>query len=99
MISLEQFKALIGDLARPYAIVAGATSASIATVIVAWKVDGFEAAGIFIGAVWAGVGALYGAKAFEVAAVRKRDSEVEIAKAAKGAADEGELAADDRVKL
>jgi len=82
MISLDQFKAFVGDLARPYAIWAGATSASVATVIVALKVDGFEAAGIFIGAAWAGVGALYGAKAFEVAAVRKRDSEVEVAKVA-----------------
>lgn len=65
MITLEQFKAFVGDLARPYAIWAGATSASVATIIVAWKVDGFEAAGIFIGAVWAGVGALYGGKAWE----------------------------------
>jgi len=78
---LEQFKGLVGDLARPFAIISTSGAASIATVVIAHKVDGFDGAAIFIGAVFAGVGALYGAKAWEVARAGKHTAEVEIAKA------------------
>ena len=87
--TIHDFKALVGDLARPFAIIASSASAAVATVVIAFKVDGFDGAALFIGAVYAGVGALYGAKSLEVAAVRKRDSEVEVAKvAARPAADD-----------
>lgn len=65
MITLDHFKALVGDLARPFAIIISSASAAIATVIIACKVDGFDGAALFIGAVYAGVGALYGGKAWE----------------------------------
>lgn len=99
MITLDHFKGLVGDLARPFAIISSSASAAIATVVIAFKVDGFDGAALFIGAVYAGVGALYGAKAMEIAAVRKRESEVEVAKvSARPAADDGELPADQRLK-
>jgi hypothetical protein len=98
MTTLDRIKGLVGDLARPFAIIASSASAAIATVVIAFKVDGFEGAALFIGAVYAGVGALYGAKSLEVAAVRKRDSEVEVAKVtARPPADDGELPPDQRI--
>ena len=78
---LDAIKGFVGDLARPFAIWSGALSASISTVIIAIKVDGFEGAALFIGAVWTGVGLLYGAKALEVASTGKQAANVEIAKA------------------
>lgn len=87
-MSLDELKHFIGDLARPFAIIATSLSASIATVVIAYKVDAFEGAAIFIGAVFAGVGALYGAKAWENAKTGKHSAEVEIAKATGSASPE-----------
>lgn len=78
----DQIKAFIGDLARPFAIISTSYAASHATVVIAYKVSSFSEAAIFIGAVFAGVGALYGAKAWEVARTGKQAAEVEIAKSA-----------------
>lgn len=78
---LDQIKGFVGDLARPFAIISTSGSASVATVIIAQKVDGFDSAAIFIGAVFAGVGALYGAKAWESVKASKSAADVEIAKA------------------
>lgn len=78
---LEQVKAFIGDLARPFAIISTSLAGSIATVIVATKIGpDASAAAIFIGAVYAGVGTLFGAKAWEVAQAGKHSASVEIAK-------------------
>lgn len=77
----EVFKDLVGELARPFSIIASSLAASIATVVIAEKVDGFEGAAIFIGAVWTGVVGLYTARAWENAKKDKHESEVEIAKA------------------
>jgi len=77
---LDQIKGFVGDLARPFAIIATSGAASWSTVIIAQKVDGFDSAAIFIGAVFTGVAALYGAKAWEVARTGKQAADIEIAK-------------------
>lgn len=79
---VDQVKAFIGDLARPFAIISSSYAASHATIVIAYKVSSFSEAAIFIGAVFAGVGALYGAKAWEVARTGKQATELEIAKVA-----------------
>ena len=79
---LEQIKALIGDLARPFAIIITSGGATAATVIIALKNDdGFAAAAIFIGAVMAGVATLAGAKAYENVQKAKADATVQVAQA------------------
>jgi hypothetical protein len=79
---MDQWKAFIGDLARPFAIYATSGAAALATVAIAFKNDdGFSAAAIFIGAVYAGVGALYAGKAWENVKAGKSAADVEIAKA------------------
>jgi hypothetical protein len=79
----EQIKAFIGDLARPFAIIATSFAASWATITVSYRVSDGNDGAIFIGAVYAGVGALYGFKAWE----RRKESEkaAEIAIAQTGA--------------
>lgn len=70
------------DLARPFAIYITAAAGALATVIVATKLEGdAAAAAIFIGAVNAGVAALYGAKAWEKSQEGKHAASVEVAKA------------------
>ena len=69
----------VGEIARPFAIIATSASAATATVIVAIKVDGFDGAAVFIAAVFAGVGALYGAKAWEEAKKSGQAADVKIA--------------------
>lgn len=77
---LGTIKAFIGDLARPFAIYVTSLAAAIATVRIATAVSGdkldFSAAAIFIAAVFAGVGALYGVKSWEVAKGKAADAEV-----------------------
>jgi hypothetical protein len=72
---IDVVKSFIGDLARPFAIIVTSLAAAISTVwigvVVAQKVESFEGAAIYIGAVFAGVGALYGAKAWELTKVAK----------------------------
>lgn len=81
---MEVAKAFIGDLARPFAIIATSLSAGIATVVLASR-GGVElnGAGFFMGAVYAGVVGLYVGKAFENANVAKHQAQAqaEIAKA------------------
>lgn len=78
---LDRIKAFIGDLARPFAIIVTSLSAAIATVLIALRVTSFGEGAIFIAAVFAGVGGLYGVKSWEVAKTGKQSAEVEIAKA------------------
>lgn len=83
---LEAFKAFIGDLARPFAIISTSFGATFATITLALR-KGIElnAAGVFIGAVFAGVVGLYVGKAVEEANKVKHTSaaqaQVEVAKA------------------
>jgi hypothetical protein len=79
---LDVAKGFIGDLARPFAIIVTSYGAAHATIVIAHKVSAFEGAATFIGAVFLGVGALYGAKAWEVAKTGKQAADVEIAKQA-----------------
>lgn len=78
---LDRFKTTIGDLARPFAIIATSFAASWATIVIAYRVENGNDGAIFIGGVFAGVGALYIGKAWEVAKTGKQTAEVEIAKA------------------
>jgi len=77
---LEAIKSLIGDLARPVSIIVTSLSASWATVVIAYKVDGFESAALFIAAVYAGLGALYWGKAWEMAKAGSASVEIEKAR-------------------
>jgi hypothetical protein len=83
---LEQLKSFLGDLARPFAIVATSLAASIAIVVIAVRVHTFEGGALFIAAVFTGVGSLYGAKAWENATAGRHAAQVEIAKTQAGAA-------------
>lgn len=77
---LERWAAAIGSLARPYVLIAAASSSAIATVALAFRdVSLFEAAA-YITAAWAGVGLVYGAKAIEERGKAKSSAAVEIAK-------------------
>ncbi len=78
---LERVKSFIGDLARPFAIIATSFAASWATIVIAYRVQNGNDGAIFIGGVFTGVGALYIGKAWEVAKTGKQSAEVEIAKA------------------
>lgn len=68
---LDLAKGFIGDLARPFAIISTSYAAAHATIVVAHKVDSFEGAATFMGAVFLGVAGLYGAKAYEVASIAR----------------------------
>lgn len=78
---LERIKTFIGDLARPFAIIVTSGGAAWATVVVAYRVENGNDGAILMGAIFAGVGALYIGKAWEVAKTGKQSAEVEIAKA------------------
>lgn len=77
----EPIVSAIGNLARPYTLVAAATSSAIATVALAFRTVDLIAAAAFVAATWAGVGALYGAKAMEESSKAKSAAKVEEAKA------------------
>jgi hypothetical protein len=79
--TLERVKVFIGDLARPFAIITTSGAASVATVIIAGKVENGNDGAIFIGGVFAGVSALFLGKAWEVVKGQKAGADVEIAKA------------------
>lgn len=76
----ERVKIFIGDLARPFAIYTSSAAASIATVMVAARTENGTDAAILMGAVYAGVSALYVGKAWENAKAGKQAAEVEVAK-------------------
>lgn len=71
MISLAAITKFLGDAARPYVLISAGSSAAFATIQTAIYSPTFEGAA-FIGTVWAGVAALYGAKAAEVAAIARK---------------------------
>ncbi len=62
---MDQIKHLIGDLARPFAIWWTSGAAGVAIVRLARADTDLAGAAVYIGAVLAGVAALYGAKAWE----------------------------------
>lgn len=81
----EMVKAFIGDLARPFAIIATSLAAAWATVVIAYKVEDGNDGAIFAGAYFLGVGTLYIGKAVEVFRSNKSAADVEIAKVQAGA--------------
>lgn len=62
---MERVKVFIGDLARPWAIITTSTATAIAVVIGATKIATAEGGALYIGAVFAGLGLIYGAKSLE----------------------------------
>lgn len=62
---MDRIKHLIGDLARPFAIWWTSGAAGVAIVRLARPDTDLAGAAVYIGAVLAGVAALYGAKAWE----------------------------------
>lgn len=98
---LDKIKSFIGDLARPFAIISTSASAAVSVIMIAKRVDGFEGGAAFIAAVFAGVAALYGAKAWEVGTQAKQAANVAIANgppATPPPTGEGELPPDQRVR-
>lgn len=77
---LERIKTFIGDLARPFAIIVTSGGAAWATVVVAYRVENGNDGAILMGAIFAGVSALYIGRAWENASTRKQAADVEIAK-------------------
>lgn len=78
---LGQCAAFIGDIARPFAIIATSFGASVATMRIALVGEHFSEGAIFIGAVFTGVSALYAAKAMENWGQAREAAKVEVAKA------------------
>lgn len=93
---LERVKAFIGDLARPFAIYVTSAAAAWATVSLSARVNSPEAA-VFIGAVLAGVGAIYWGKSWENAKAGKQAAEVQVARAENPQTDTGELPPSQRI--
>lgn len=65
-MTLDQIKGLVGDLARPFAIISTSLSASVAVVVVAFRIAS-EGVGVaaFVAAIYAGLAGLYGFKSWE----------------------------------
>ena len=78
---LDRVKGFIGDLARPFAIITTSAAASWASVVAAYRVENGNDAALLMGAVYAGVSALYIGKAWEVTKTGRQSADVEIAKA------------------
>jgi len=75
----EMVKAFIGDLARPFAIIATSYAAAHATVVIASKVENGNDGAIFAGAYFLGVATLYGAKAIEAINQTRARRDVDVA--------------------
>jgi hypothetical protein len=75
----ERIKAFIGDLARPFAIIATSYAAAHATVVIANKVENGNDGAIFAGAYFLGVATLYGAKAIEAINTTRARRDVDVA--------------------
>lgn len=75
----EMVKAFIGDLARPWAIIATSTAASWATVVIAGKVENGNDGAIFAGAYFLGVGTLFLGKAVEAINASRTKRDVDVA--------------------
>lgn len=86
----ERIVTALGELARPYVLYAAATSAAVATIKLGWSDAALIEKSAFIGAAWAGVAALYGAKALEERGKAKSDERVAIAQAGVDATVKGE---------
>lgn len=70
---------LVGQLARPFAIIVTSYSAAHATIIIATKVENGNDGAIFAGAYFLGVGTLYIGKAFEAISRTRARRDVDVA--------------------
>jgi hypothetical protein len=77
----ERVVAALGSLARPYVLYAAGSSAGYATIRLAGSDANLIEKAAFITAAWAGVAALYAAKAAEERGKAKSDERVAIAQA------------------
>lgn len=80
---MSEIAHFVGQVARPFAIIFTSFSASWAAIVTAYKVENGNDGAILLGAIFAGVGALYIGKAWEVAKAGKHEAEVKIAEAGK----------------
>ncbi|WP_337186567.1 hypothetical protein [Phenylobacterium sp.] len=85
MSRLAVLQTFIGEIARPLAIISTSFSASWAVIEVAHRVENGNDGGLFIGAVFAGVGAIYIGKSVEVFKKSQAAADVEKARAKAGA--------------
>jgi hypothetical protein len=76
---LATVKELIGDLARPFAIISTSFAASWATIVIAGKVENGNDGAIFAGAYFLGVGTLYLGKAVEAINATRARRDVDVA--------------------
>jgi len=75
----EMVKSFIGDLARPFAIIALSYAAMRATIIIAHKVENGNDGAIFAGAYFLGVATIFGAKAVEAINTARARRDVDVA--------------------
>lgn len=80
MTRSERLAWFIGETARPFAIIVTSVSAAVATVLVAMRTENGNDAAILMAAIFSGVAALYGAKAWEAVKKKQSDATVEVAK-------------------
>jgi len=60
---IDRFSKLIGDLHRPFAVIVTSIAAAVATVVLAFRVEGDGSA--FMWAVYGGLAVIYGARSLE----------------------------------
>lgn len=80
-MSLDQFKTLIGDLHRPFAIIFLTLCSGAALIIMSLRVENGNDAGVLFGAAAVLLGGMFGVRSVENWRTRRSDAEVEIAKA------------------
>lgn len=85
MTRLESFRATVGDLARPFAIIVTGLSAAVAPLIIVLRIapDRLDLVGAaaLVGALYAGHVGLYGFRSWEKNTATKADAQVAIEQA------------------
>lgn len=92
----------LGEIARPFSILATSGAAAWAVVVTAYRVQNGSDGAMLMTAVFVGLGALYWGKAFEVTKTTQANATVAAARAAAPAqavpdCDDGELPPEQRV--
>lgn len=76
---MDRLSKFIGDIARPVAIIVSSVAASVASVIASLRIENGNDGAMLIGAVFVGVGALYGFRSAENWKAARADADVKIA--------------------
>lgn len=79
MSRFDEWSKFIGDIARPLSIMAVSFAGAAACVIASMRIENGNDGALLIGAVFVGIGALYGAKSMEVWKTHRADADVKIA--------------------